>query len=262
MTEKEYYQELGKRLVEIRDKNKLTQREVAKEMGITFQQYQKYESGVNRIPTKALVAFCNLTKYNISKITGCSVKDYDTMYKENVVQHYNTHNNTTVNHYYGIFSNIFDMDLKMIRNKIALSMLILAIVFHFVCYGLKFIPNFNFNYNSALLSLQFLLFNISLFFILLAAYSCNILTLLVAFINYLGIYATLYRFWVAPILTEHQRCIMTLVAFIATILTYILLKAFGCCKNKDTVITTNRIVTENKSEDDKIAKTDSDNINS
>ena len=40
----------------------LTQTEVANEIGVTFQQVQKYESGTNAIPTYNLYTFCFETK--------------------------------------------------------------------------------------------------------------------------------------------------------------------------------------------------------
>jgi transcriptional regulator with XRE-family HTH domain len=67
----EYYQNLGKKIRKIREEQGLLQREVALTMGITSQQYQKYENAANRIPTKALVTFCELTNSDIKELTGC-----------------------------------------------------------------------------------------------------------------------------------------------------------------------------------------------
>jgi len=41
--------EIGKRLLQIRKHNKLSQMEVSKRVGISFQQIQKYEQGVNQL---------------------------------------------------------------------------------------------------------------------------------------------------------------------------------------------------------------------
>ncbi len=60
-----FYKELGKRLKTFRKAKGLTQNEVAKELGITCQQYQKYESGKNKIPVHSLYHFCNLTGVSI-----------------------------------------------------------------------------------------------------------------------------------------------------------------------------------------------------
>ena len=69
----EYYISLGKKIREIKKRQGLSQKEVAKILGVTFQQYQKYERGINRIPIKALVTFCELTNSDIKELTACDI---------------------------------------------------------------------------------------------------------------------------------------------------------------------------------------------
>ena len=53
---------MGMRMRSKRLELDLTQSEVANEIGITFQQIQKYEGGINAIPTYNLYTFCFETK--------------------------------------------------------------------------------------------------------------------------------------------------------------------------------------------------------
>ena len=46
------------RIRQFRQENKLTQAEVSDALGITQQQYFKYEKGVNEMPVRYVVAFC------------------------------------------------------------------------------------------------------------------------------------------------------------------------------------------------------------
>ena len=114
----EYYKELGRKIRDIREKNNLTQREIAIKVGVTFQQYQKYERGENRIPTKALVIFCELTNTDIKKLTGCMVDNEEEDNKEKVVNYNTNHNITNVYNYNGFFSNILkDLINDILKNK-------------------------------------------------------------------------------------------------------------------------------------------------
>lgn len=65
----EYFLNLGRKLRKIRKNHGLSQKEVAAIIGVTFQQYQKYESGENRIPANSLVIFCELTDSDIKELT-------------------------------------------------------------------------------------------------------------------------------------------------------------------------------------------------
>lgn len=69
----EYYINLGRKLREIRENQKLSQKAVAVKLGISCQQYQKYESGENRIPTNSLVIFCELTNSDIKELTDFNI---------------------------------------------------------------------------------------------------------------------------------------------------------------------------------------------
>lgn len=52
--------ELGERLRTARTLKKLTQKDVASALGVSFQQIQKYERGENRVSAVRLVQFCRL----------------------------------------------------------------------------------------------------------------------------------------------------------------------------------------------------------
>ena len=52
------------RIKQFRQENNITQAQVAETLGITQQQYFKYEKGVNELPLRYLYAICKA--YNIS----------------------------------------------------------------------------------------------------------------------------------------------------------------------------------------------------
>jgi transcriptional regulator with XRE-family HTH domain len=56
--EKDFYKEVGGRLRFHRQEMGLTQSDLARRLGLTFQQVQKYESGANRIPLDKLIESC------------------------------------------------------------------------------------------------------------------------------------------------------------------------------------------------------------
>lgn len=69
MTERksgEFYERLGARLRTLREAAEISQQDAGKALNVTFQQVQKYESGVNRIPILALVRFARLVKMPLS----------------------------------------------------------------------------------------------------------------------------------------------------------------------------------------------------
>jgi len=51
---------VGSRLRYLREERGITQAQLASEVGITFQQIQKYERGNNRISASKLWLFCNI----------------------------------------------------------------------------------------------------------------------------------------------------------------------------------------------------------
>ncbi len=57
---------LGKRLRQIREERGLSQEKLAREIGVVFQQIQKYEAGVNRISCSRLIKI--LEVFDISVI--------------------------------------------------------------------------------------------------------------------------------------------------------------------------------------------------
>ena len=52
--------EIGKRLLALRQIRGLSQEELATQIGISFQQVQKYENGINRIAANRLLTFSRI----------------------------------------------------------------------------------------------------------------------------------------------------------------------------------------------------------
>lgn len=59
-------QTIGARLRRARITRDMTQEKLGAELGYTFQQIQKYESGVNRVSTKTLVQVCKILDVPLS----------------------------------------------------------------------------------------------------------------------------------------------------------------------------------------------------
>lgn len=53
---------IGERLKEIRKKHRLTQADLAQILGVSFQQFQKYENGKNRMSFGSAIALCEYLK--------------------------------------------------------------------------------------------------------------------------------------------------------------------------------------------------------
>lgn len=51
---------IGKQLKMLRLSQKISQKDLGNQMGITYQQVQKYETGLNRISVSRLWQFCNI----------------------------------------------------------------------------------------------------------------------------------------------------------------------------------------------------------
>ena len=74
VTNLNYDEFIGRKLFKRRKQLKLTQQEVARVMGITFQQVQKYEKGVNIISNKKLRSLSAALKIPKFKIGFCVFK--------------------------------------------------------------------------------------------------------------------------------------------------------------------------------------------
>ncbi|HEY2245680.1 MAG TPA: helix-turn-helix domain-containing protein [Xanthobacteraceae bacterium] len=61
---------IGARLRAFRLQRQLTQTALATPLGVTFQQIQKYENGVNRISSSTLVKLCELLNVKPEQILG------------------------------------------------------------------------------------------------------------------------------------------------------------------------------------------------
>lgn len=88
----EYYISLSKKIRQIRLCQGLSQKEIAESIGVSFQQYQKYEKALNRIPIMALVVFCEMTDTDIKELILCNIKftKNKSTYKKNVTYNTNT----------------------------------------------------------------------------------------------------------------------------------------------------------------------------
>lgn len=61
---------IGLRLKTFRLQRKLSQTDLGKHLGVTFQQIQKYENGVNRLAGSRLILACSLLKIKPEQILG------------------------------------------------------------------------------------------------------------------------------------------------------------------------------------------------
>lgn len=57
-------------LKEFRKKHKLSQKEVAKSIGIDQRQWSRYENGINEFPLRYLKQICNLYKVSADELLG------------------------------------------------------------------------------------------------------------------------------------------------------------------------------------------------
>ena len=80
-----YYTE---RLKELREKNELTQEEVAVKINMKREQYRRYESGINEIKASHVILFAKL--YNVTS-------DYILGLSDDPKPNYRIKNNVTVN---------------------------------------------------------------------------------------------------------------------------------------------------------------------
>ena len=64
-----FYDVLGLTMKKIRLEKKKTQMKVASWLGVTFQQVQKYENGINRTPFHSILIFVEKIKCDISEFT-------------------------------------------------------------------------------------------------------------------------------------------------------------------------------------------------
>ena len=188
----EYYQELGKNIRKIRENKKLLQKDVALKLGVTFQQYQKYEKGSNRIPTKAVVTFCELTNTDIKELTGCSIEKYEKVYKEAVVN-YNNNTVTNVYHYNGFFSNLLNMDLGLMKNKIALSTIVISLLIYLSLSILKFFPQINSQYNAIFMQIQILGFMVAFAVVIFVVFCYSLLSYIFGYVAFYSLVILFYR---------------------------------------------------------------------
>lgn len=75
LPEGSFYRDLGNNLRSARESSGKSQTETARFLKITFQQFQKYENGTNRIPVDRLVSFADWLKMPLSQFIRPSQND-------------------------------------------------------------------------------------------------------------------------------------------------------------------------------------------
>lgn len=75
MKTEEIDQSIGKRVRDVRKAIGMSQSDLAAELGITFQQVQKYENGKNRISVSALILICSALKCSVNDIVSTFAGD-------------------------------------------------------------------------------------------------------------------------------------------------------------------------------------------
>jgi transcriptional regulator with XRE-family HTH domain len=79
--------EVGRRIRLRRTEMGMSQTQLGDELGITFQQVQKYEKGVNRVGASRLVKISEVLKTSVQFLTNQTAKD-DSSFSELLVQPY------------------------------------------------------------------------------------------------------------------------------------------------------------------------------
>lgn len=67
--------EIGARIRRYRQMRELSQEALAAKLGVTFQQLQKYEKGINRVSTSALILLCKALQITPNDVIGSFVDD-------------------------------------------------------------------------------------------------------------------------------------------------------------------------------------------
>lgn len=86
---------IGKRISLLRKERKVTLKDLAKEMGITYQQLQKYETGENRTPISRLIKICSFLgvsiQFFLSEVENSPPKGYRSPTREeaDLIDYYN-----------------------------------------------------------------------------------------------------------------------------------------------------------------------------
>jgi len=74
-SESAFYRELGNRLRIARSSSGKSQSEIAEHLDLSFQQIQKYEKGIDRIPVYALISLADYLEAPLSQIIAPSPRD-------------------------------------------------------------------------------------------------------------------------------------------------------------------------------------------
>ena len=63
------------RIRQYRQENKITQEQMARTLGITQQQYYKYEKGINELPIRYLTVICKTYQISADWLLGLSEEE-------------------------------------------------------------------------------------------------------------------------------------------------------------------------------------------
>ena len=153
LNEKIFYENICKILKETRKERNLSQDAVAKKIGVTYQQYQKYESGVNRFSLFYLTKVCNYLDININELIDTSINLALKDKKQKVINR-----NTVINNYYnyGFFNSLITLvkEISMnINKRLFIGTILTCIILFWIFEAIKYTPYNNEN-NIQLLGIQ------------------------------------------------------------------------------------------------------------
>ena len=73
-TRGEVYEDFGRKIKELREGLKMTQTELAKEIGISRTNLAQYESGVRKVPLNIILTFSNYFNVSVDELIGVHIK--------------------------------------------------------------------------------------------------------------------------------------------------------------------------------------------
>lgn len=74
-TRGEVYEDFGRKIKELREGLKMTQTELAKEIGISRTNLAQYESGVRKVPLNIILTFSNYFNVSVDELIGVHITD-------------------------------------------------------------------------------------------------------------------------------------------------------------------------------------------
>ena len=229
INEKEFYGNLREILKTARIEQNITQEQIARKLDFTRQQYQKYETGTNRLPAIQIVKICSHLGLNPIEVIHSSIIRTTRGVKNKPINEKTIINNH--HHYNGFFSNFFNMDLRLMKNKIVVTMMTICLVLYFGVNIFKFLPEINGQYNTVMLRSQYVFSDILIAVMIFAVFGYSIFSYL---FGYIAFYAFVNLIRLIVILPDNSivnqnmmlKAGMQLSCILLTILTFYILKKF------------------------------------